>query len=158
LREYQPVRKLAVAAAAAGLIVAVAAAAPLAGSGRGVLAALKVGEPEPALTRLDPATHLRTVVAGLRDSTGFAAIGRSIWVSSIRDPWLRRVDVASGRVVGRIRMRQLVLPLDPGRPPDDYWNSTLLDAFGSYWATIWPGQGGLNDASVGSLVRLGKPS
>jgi hypothetical protein len=51
-------------------------------------------------------------------------------------------------------IRTLTLPLDPNRPIDDYWNSTLAVGFGSYWITSYPGQGGLNDPSTGALIRI----
>jgi streptogramin lyase len=259
----------------------------LAAGGDVWLLQLSIGAVRPPLTRIDPATHALTRVAGLTNPTGFVVAGNAIWVSSFQDPWLRRVDARTARVVDRIRvpgvrntvvglaaggslwltsvdhfqpvveridpstgrlvarlrpfasdalvrgigsagpalwvaaaasrgptlvridmrtnritrrltpaltgnrdafpallapgdgtlwlqtgpgaisridpmsgkrLTQLTLPLDPSRPTADYWNSALVAGYGSYWATVYPGQGGLNDPSTGTLLRLAIPA
>lgn len=259
----------------------------LAAGGKVWLLQLSIGKARPPLTSIDPATHKRTTVAGLTEPTGFAATSGSIWVSSFQDPWLRRVDARTGRVVAKVRvpgirdsviglaargslwltsvnhfrpvvdridpgsgkilasfhpfggdaivrgvgsvgpslwvstaassgptvvridmrtnritrelrpkiagnpdafpavlapgdgtlwlqtspasiaridptsgrrLAQLTLPLDPTRPSADYWNSALVAGYSSYWATVYPGQGGLNDPSTGTLLRLAIPT
>jgi hypothetical protein len=255
----------------------------LAAGGSVWLLQLGVAGPRPPLTRIDPGTHTRTTVPGLTSPTGMVVTGNAIWVSSFVDPWLRKVDTRTARVVARLRvpgvqntvvglaaggslwltsvdhfrpvvdridphtgkvlahlrpfapdalvrgvgstgsalwisaaasrgptvvridmrtnritrrlrpaltgntdafpailapgdgtlwlqtgpgtiqridptigkpLGQLALPLDPARSTTDYWSSTLVAGFGSYWATVYPGQGGLGDPSTGTVVRL----
>jgi hypothetical protein len=65
---------------------------------------LSIGGPHPPLTRIDPSTHTRTTVPGLVAPTAFAATGKTIWVSSIRNPSLREVDAGTARVKRTIQV------------------------------------------------------
>lgn len=50
--------------------------------------------------------------------------------------------------------KKLAIPLLDKRPLGDYYTSQIAVAFGSDWVTTWPGQNGLTDPAVGSLLRL----
>jgi hypothetical protein len=109
----------------------------------------------PTLIRVDTrnnriALQTRPPIAGNPDA--FPAVmapgDGTLWLQTTPAA-LTQISPSTGRP-----LRQLRLPLDRSRPIEDYWGSTLAAGFGSYWATILPGQGGPGDPSKGALVRL----
>jgi hypothetical protein len=112
----------------------------------------------PTLVRLDMRTNRITLRARPR-ITGNADAFPAVMAPGNGTLWLQtgpgsitQINPANGR-----QIRKVALPLDPGRPASDYWNSAMATGFGSYWVTSYPGQGGLSDPSTGTLIRINRP-
>jgi outer membrane protein assembly factor BamB len=69
----------------------------------GAFGRLWIGD-DGTLERLDPRTHKRAAVHHSGTVDGFVPLGRSIWASAAGSPWLRRINPAKAKVVGRIRV------------------------------------------------------
>jgi streptogramin lyase len=112
----------------------------------------------PTLVRLDTRTN-RITRTSRPKTTGNPSAFPAVVAPGDGTLWLQtgphsitQIDPANGRSI-----RRVVIPLDPGRPIADYWNSAMVAGFGSYWVTSYPGTGGLSDPSVGTLIRVNRP-
>jgi streptogramin lyase len=72
------------------------------------------------------------------DNTG------AVWLQT--DPGVVQRLGPAGAVV-----QQLTIPTT--YPADDYWDSSVVQAFGSIWVTSWPGMNGPTDPTKGFIYR-----
>lgn len=109
----------------------------------------------PTLFRIDTRTNRVTArldppVTGNTDT--FPALttagNGTLWLQTAPNA-LRKIDPTTGAPSNK-----LAIPLPGKRPLGDYYPSQIAVGFGSDWVTIWPGQQGVTDPAVGSLLRI----
>ena len=111
------------------------------------------------LVQLDPFTakvtkRLKPPIRGASDAFPYVSTDGdgTLWLQT-GPASIEQINPSTGKPV-----RTILIPLHPGRAATDYWNSSIVHGFGSYWITVWPGQGGPSDPATGTLLRVAAPS